>query len=381
MGDRFESLSANQLPGARDIISSETDLLKAQAKASHTGPDESATALEALAQRAEEVIPGMGDKVRAFGGTNKGLGAARDYVHQQLGQKFSNEQGILNRTNTTAKNEDTNRVANEQKDLSYLKDLGNTVKPEIVQAAGAIKRLKSMVAEGEAKYGPGNIPGVGILSAALSGHPTTAALMEKFGLTSSDANRFREEANLINVLQRHEITGAAFSKQEASEIRQLMANITSGNATQRTLDRLEELVHTALNKAYASHPTVAGKFIKSMGPDAETEQFNLNSPAEPSPQMQSITPDVAKARGVNPAGFMPPPVVPKSEVREPSGKIAPAPPGSAEIPTAQEPPPQKPGKLTMQLPDGRFVYSDPSKVEWVKAKFPGSKPIKYVLKK
>lgn len=48
LGDQFEGLSASQLPGARDIVASETDLLKTQAKAGHGGPDERAGALAAL---------------------------------------------------------------------------------------------------------------------------------------------------------------------------------------------------------------------------------------------------------------------------------------------------------------------------------------------
>jgi hypothetical protein len=95
--------------------------------------------------------------------------------------------------------------------------------------------------------------------------------------------------------------------------------------------------------------------------------FNTERPEDPteaSPTVRSPAPETAKARGINPAGFTPPPALPiKGDVVEP-----PTPPSAKKVPETKAPPADKPGFLTMEK-DGKFFYVLPEKVEEAKIRY------------
>jgi len=384
MGDRFEALSASQLPGARDIINSETDLLKAQAKASHTGPDESATALEALAQRADEAIPGMGDKVRAFGGTAKGLGAARDWVHQQLGQKFSREEGEKGRTNTTATRLEDERVRQDDKRLARLASLGNAIKPE---EASVLKIVKDLVNTIQANTNPetGDIAGVGPGHTVVQGVQDMVPGIVGTGIDamkSQPAQDVQHALTLAYSLERKGITGVVFTPRENAEYKLALNNISNGHNVKESVKRLSELSEQAVNRLYAAHPDVWRQYIKA-NPNMATSMFNESRPEDPTevaPAMNPPSSGTTGARGINPAGFTPPPALPnKEEIKEPDryNLDLNTPPKAKKVSPTAAPPADRPGLKTMQLPDGSFVYVPPEKVEEAKAKYKAT-PVKSV---
>ena len=390
MGDRFESLSASQLPGARDIISSETDLLKAQAKASNAGSDEISATMEALAQRADEKFPGQGfgDKIRKYGHDAKGLAAARDVVHQDVGQKFSKEEAEKGRTNTTATRLEDERVRQDDKRLSRLQSLGNAIKPE---EASVLKIVKDLVNTVQANTNPetGDIAGVGPGHTVVQGVQDMVPGIVGTGIDamkSQPAQDVQHALTLAYSLERKGITGVVFTPRENAEYKLALNNISNGHNVQASVKRLVELSEQAVNRLYAAHPDTWRQYVKA-NPNMATSMFNEARPEDPTevaPAMNPPSSGTTGARGINPAGFTPPPALPtKDEVVAPDRYNIDlnAPPKAKAVPVSKEPPAQKPGKVTMQLKDGRFLYADPGKVEWVKAKFPGAQHIKYDIKK
>lgn len=365
MGDQFDSLSASQLPGAKDIIGSETDLLKAGLKA-HGGDDGSAAALETLVAEAENFQPGLGAQFRAaYAGAPKDVIKTGGFgkLHQMTGEKFTQGENEKNRTASYGKATEEHAVAEDTKHLGRLQDLGSAIKPEMAQAGVALKNLIGMVDSAEQKYGPNNIPGTGPFARLAAMHPFLADKLQ-----SDEANQFQQQANLINVLGRHDITGAAFKPAEEVELRGLLANLSSGKAVKNTIGRLKQMYQAALDRTYAAHPDTWREFLSKV-PELQTDNFKIDAPVakgEAAPHLPALSPDAAKARGINPSG-MAPPIDTSTPVQDTP---------STATKVSQGLPPQKPGKVTMELEDGRFIYVLPGKVEEARARLKAS-PVKY----
>ncbi len=379
MGDNFNHLSAKQLGVSfKDLLASETDLAKAGLKASHAGPDESATALEALAKWADEKLPGLGDKVRTYGGTAKGLATARDVVHQAISQDFSLKEAEKGRTNTTAKSTEEQQVQDQTRKLSRLQTMGTEIKPEHASTLKVIKNLEDAIASNTNPAG--EIAGTGLghaLVRTAQGVLPGIASQAIDAAKSQPAQDVQHALDLAYDLQRKGITGVVFTPREDAEYRMSLDNITNGHNVAQSVRKLKELSEAAVNRVYAAHPDVWRQYIKA-NPDLSTEMFNTNRPEDPteaSPLVHAPAPETAKARGINPAGFSPLPV--KSEVKEPDRYSTP--PQAKKVPDTKAPPADKPGFKTMEMPDGSFFYVPPDKVEEARARFKAV-PVKSVRK-
>ena len=378
MGDRFNNLSAKQLGiTVKDLLASETDLAKARLKASNSGSDEVSATLEALAQRADEKFPGQGfgDKIRKYDHNAKGLAAAKDVVHQDVGQKFSREEGEKGRTNTTAVRLEDERVRQDDKRLSRLQSLGNAIKPE---EASVLKIVKDLVSTIEANTDPktGEIEGVGLGHTAVQGLQDAVPGIVGTAIDAmkpQPAQDVQHALTLAYSLERKGITGVVFTPRENAEYKLALNNISNGHNVKESVKRLVELSEQAVNRLYAAHPDTWRQYVKA-NPNMSTSMFNDARPEDPTevaPAMNPPASGTAGARGINPAGFTPPPPLPtKTDVKEPDRYNL----DLNAAPKATPPPPEKPGLKTMQLPNGSYVYVPPEKVEEAKAKYK-AKPV------
>ena len=214
MGDRFEALSANQLPGARDIISSETDLLKAQAKAGHTGPDERTGALEALVAAAGGPDSPRGQFFQQ-GFANAPLKVIKDQgfglLTREEKQKFDLQmQGIrdtaaMKRAQTMAGVNVEKEFRGDRSELSKTLDKAGGFFPNL-------KVIEGIMAKHTDKSGKvGDLPTVGIAAKPITD------LGGGF-LRSTEGQELAKAADQMQLAYRNLVTGSAASTEEDRRI-------------------------------------------------------------------------------------------------------------------------------------------------------------------
>jgi hypothetical protein len=298
--DQWSRLSGANIPGSRDMLASETDLLKAGLKSGHPDQDRAAT-LEALVAAAGGPATERGAKFAQMF-ANAPANVIREQGFQLLNhdeqrtfQQHENEKARTAAFGRFGVNE-TNEQENKRK--ARLQDIGNTIKPELASGVAALNQFEQKVAELGKKYGEDNIPGTGLVHQWISRHPTLAAWTQ-----SDEANEFQGLGRLLEVFGRKDITGSAFSKREEEQIRGLLNNITNGASVRQSIGRLKLLVNSAVNRVYAAHPDVWREYAKA-NPALQTPEFNLKTPVAPNEAQKAavpLTPEQLAAMGVNPA--------------------------------------------------------------------------------
>jgi hypothetical protein len=290
LGDRTQTVPADQLPALLDY-------LKAQKRVGGSGALSPAAPgwaeiIKANIQDPEtqqlylDSLKGMEEKgaQRAFGG----LPGIKVTTGAQMNRLGVSQQGMNTRQ--------TERV-NVQRELAgaqRLVGLGKQITPQEPAAKQFINEMKAELPALEQAY-PSLVARNGLdkiqnmFWQKIAGNDVASKL-----LAPDDYVKFARLADLGAIITRLLATGKVFRPEEDSEVRRIVADLSSGTRIKASIGRLEELMDGHLDTIYATHPHEVQQYLSQL-PYMATARFRVDGAAPatlglPRVESQSVVP-------------------------------------------------------------------------------------------
>jgi hypothetical protein len=168
-------------------------------------------------------------------------------------------------------------IHKEDKFNEGVQKLSKQIPPELAAVRSQLTELQDAVRQAKTKYG--EIPGVGMWDTFASG----GRLRKEF-ISSPEANKIRNLVNSLNILNRTDITGAAFGEQEASDLKQTFADTMSAESLDSSLGTLASVSDAKLNAVYAGYDPEVVKTFLGRVPQLGSKGFSTKGEGTPSPK-------------------------------------------------------------------------------------------------
>jgi hypothetical protein len=305
---------ADQLPGLLDYLKTRHSDKTAQTQAATTGY---ATMLPLLAKTlgwspedtatAAAAIPNMGDKdLRSMfaGVPMKGFAEANSN-RRSKDQIAAQTQRFYDGLDYKAKKDFDDNV----------EQLSKRVDPKVASVRNTLTELGDKTREMVQKHGYNTA--VGLIQSVIANHPIPQAFLK-----DPETKNIQRLVQSLNVLNRSDITGAAFGKEEAEDLKSTYASLLTGEDFMSSLNALSTNVNGKLNNAFAgSDPRVVDVYL-SRAPSMASRSFAEQVSGTPSAGHGKTAPSAGPQSTLPRPGAIPP-LSTSTPVREPSRLGAP----------------------------------------------------------